>query len=69
MDLGVEHNKEKNPIQKIMSAPLIADGKVVGVVQISRKGKNGPAAGPDFTIKDLTALMATAGILAKAVKQ
>src|SRR5579864_8115255 len=54
VDLGVEHNKEKNPIQKIMSAPLIADGKVVGVVQISRKGKNGPAAGPDFTIKDLT---------------
>ena len=47
----------------------IADGKVVGVVQISRKGKNGPAAGPDFTIKDLTALMATAGILAKALKK
>jgi hypothetical protein len=69
VDLGVEHNKEKNPIQKIMSAPLIADGKVVGVVQISRKGKNGPAAGPDFTIKDLTALMATAGILAKALKK
>ena len=69
VDLGVEHNKEKNPIQKIMSAPLIADGKVVGVVQISRKGKSGPAAGPDFTIKDLTALMATAGILAKALKK
>ncbi len=68
VDLGVEHNKEKNPIQKIMSAPLIADGKVMGVVQISRKGKNGPASGPDFTIKDLTALMATAGILAKALK-
>jgi hypothetical protein len=69
VDLGVEHNKEKNPIQKIMSAPLIADGKVVGVVQISRKGKNGPAAGPDFTIKDLTALMAVAGILAKSLKK
>jgi transcriptional regulator with GAF, ATPase, and Fis domain len=69
VDLGVEHNKEKNPIQKIMSAPLIADGKVVGVVQISRKGKNGPSAGPDFTIKDLTALMATAGLLAKALKK
>src|SRR5258706_15264716 len=68
VDLGVEHNKEKNPIQKIMSAPLIADGKVVGVVQISRKGKNGPAGVPDFTSKDLTALIATAGILAKALK-
>ena len=68
VDLGMESAKEKNPIQKIMSAPLIADGKVVGVIQISRKGKNSPAAGPDFTIKDLTALMATAGILAKALK-
>ena len=58
-----------NPIQKIMSAPLIAEGKVVGVVQISRKGKNGPASGPDFTIKDLTALMATAGLLAKAINK
>src|SRR5713226_8987338 len=69
VDLGMDTQKEKNPIQKIMSAPLIADGKVVGVVQISRKGKNSPAAGPDFTIKDLTALMATAGILAKAIKK
>ena len=67
VDLGME-TKEKNAIQKIMSAPLIADGKVVGVVQISRKGKTSPAAGPDFTIKDLTALMATAGVLAKALK-
>lgn len=67
VDLGTD-SKEKNAIQKIMSAPLIADGKVVGVVQVSRKGKNSPAAGPDFTIKDLTALMATAGVLAKALK-
>ena len=67
VDLGTD-TKEKNAIQKIMSAPLIADGKVVGVVQVSRKGKNSPAAGPDFTIKDLTALMATAGVLAKALK-
>ncbi len=67
VDLGTD-SKEKNAIQKIMSAPLIADGKVVGVVQVSRKGKNSPTAGPDFTIKDLTALMATAGVLAKALK-
>lgn len=57
-----------NPIQKIMSAPLIADGKAVGVMQICRKGKTGPVAGADFTIKDLTALMGAAGILAKAFK-
>ncbi len=57
-----------NPIQKIMSAPLIVDGKSVGVIQICRKGKTGPASGPDFTIKDLTTLMTSAGILAKAFK-
>jgi hypothetical protein len=57
-----------SPIQKIMSAPLIADGKAVGVIQICRKGKTGPAAGADFTIKDLTALMTTAGILAKVFR-
>lgn len=57
-----------NPIQKIMSAPLIADGKAVGVMQVCRKGKTGPAAGADFTIKDLTALMGAAGILARAFK-
>jgi len=57
-----------NPIQKIMSAPLIADGKAIGVIQVCRKGKTGPAAGPDFTIKDLTALMTAAGVLAKAFK-
>ena len=69
VDLGAAADaKEKNPIQKIMSAPLIVDGKAVGVVQISRKGKTAPAAGPDFTIKDLTLLMTTAGILAKAFK-
>ena len=72
VDLGAEAKsaeaKEKNPIQKIMSAPLIVDGKAVGVIQVSRKGKTAPAAGPDFTIKDLTLLMTTAGILAKAFK-
>jgi len=54
-----------SPIQKIMSAPLISEGKAVGVIQVSRKGKDTPSAGPEFTIKDLTTLMTTAGILAK----
>ncbi len=57
-----------SPIQKIMSAPLIVEGKAVGVIQVCRKGKTGPASGPDFTIKDLTTLMTSAGILAKAFK-
>jgi transcriptional regulator with GAF, ATPase, and Fis domain len=67
---AVELNPETkgNPIQKIMSAPLISEGKAIGVIQISRKGKTGPAAGADFTIKDLTALMTAAGVLAKVFK-
>jgi len=57
-----------SPIQKIMSAPLISEGKAVGVLQVSRKGKDPPSAGPDFAIKDLTTLMTTAGILARLFK-
>jgi len=61
--------QEKQPIQKIMSAPLLLDGKPVGVVQISRKGKSPLAAGADFTIRDLTSLVTTAGVLAKALRK
>ena len=61
--------QEKQPIQKIMSAPLILDGKPVGVVQISRKGKSLTTAGADFTIRDLTTLVTTAGVLAKGLRK
>ena len=60
--------QEKHPIQKIMSAPLIADGKTMGAIQISRKGKTLAVAGADFTIRDLTELVKTAGVLAKCLK-
>ena len=64
-----EAKKERNPIQKIMSVPLLMDGKAVGVVQVSRKGKSPTTAGSDFTIRDLTALVTTAGVLAKCFKK
>ena len=60
--------QEKQPIQKIMSAPLLVEGKPIGVVQISRKGKSPTTVGADFTIRDLTALITTAGLLAKCFK-
>jgi len=63
-----EAGQEKQPIQKIMSAPLLLDSKSVGVIQISRKGKSLADAGADFTIRDLTALMTAAGLLAKCFK-
>jgi hypothetical protein len=51
------------PIQKIVSAPMISEGKVAGVIQVSRKGKPGDAIGPDFTAKDLSELAAVGAIL------
>ena len=56
--------------EKVIISP--ADGKViraVGVIQISRKGKSPTTAGADFSIRDLTALMSTATLLAKCFKQ
>jgi GAF domain-containing protein len=40
-------------IQNIISAPILSGDRVVGVIQISRKGANGKTAGPDFTSDDL----------------
>src|SRR5258707_10155082 len=36
-------------IQKIVSAPILCEGKVVGVMQISRKGATVSGGGTDFT--------------------
>ena len=44
-------------IQKIISAPILAEGKVIGVIQISRKGASAASAGPDFTADDLGKLL------------
>lgn len=57
------------PIQKIMSAPVNAEGKVVGVMQVSRKGKTGTASGPDFTPKDLGDLVAVANQMGRCLKR
>ncbi len=43
----------RRAIQKIMSAPILSGDKVIGVIQVSRKGKNAAIAGPDFTSDDL----------------
>ena len=57
-----------DPIQKIMSVPMIAESKTVGVIQVSRKGKTMGAAGPDFTPKDLSDLVAVAQAIGKCLK-
>ncbi|HJY88713.1 MAG TPA: GAF domain-containing protein, partial [Candidatus Acidoferrum sp.] len=54
-------------IQKIVSAPILCDGKVVGVMQISRKGASASNAGPDFTAEDLGKVLAICRPLGKIV--
>jgi transcriptional regulator with GAF, ATPase, and Fis domain len=54
-------------IQKIMSAPLLVDRKVVGVIQISRKANSAPDAGPDFTHQQLRELKIIADALAPCI--
>jgi hypothetical protein len=55
-------------IQKIISAPILAGGKVVGVIQISRKGVNATNAGPDFTAEDLGKILALCKPLGKMLQ-
>ena len=50
--------RQGESIHKMMSAPIVDGTKVVGVIQISRKGQSQSDAGPDFTSKDLQALAA-----------
>jgi transcriptional regulator with GAF, ATPase, and Fis domain len=54
-------------IQKIMSAPLLVDRKVVGVIQVSRKANTAAEAGPDFTHQQLRELKTIAEALAPCV--
>lgn len=55
------------PIQKLMSAPVVDENaKVLGVIQISRKGSEASYAGADFSREDLHELEMAAGILAES---
>jgi hypothetical protein len=55
-------------IQKMVSAPILLDGKVIGVIQVSRKGANPHSAGPDFTADDLGKILALCKPLGKFVR-
>jgi GAF domain-containing protein len=56
-----------DPIQKIMSAPIILGNQVIGVVQVSRKGKSLAEAGPDFTHPQLRELRTISEALAPCI--
>jgi predicted transcriptional regulator len=55
-------------IQKIISAPILADGKVIGVIQVSRKAASLAEAGPDFTAVELGKLLALCKPLGKLLQ-
>jgi hypothetical protein len=55
------------PIQKIMSAPVMLDKKAIGVIQVSRKGTTMAETGPDFTHPQLRELRTIADALAPCI--
>jgi len=63
--VDLSEQEKAAPIQKIMSTAMIADGNVVGVIQICRKGRGGDPIGPDFAQRDLVELTAVGAILGK----
>jgi len=54
-------------IQRIVSAPILA-GKVIGVIQISRKGATVTEAGPEFAVDDLGKLLSICKPLGKLIQ-
>lgn len=55
-------------IQKIISAPILFEGKVIAVIQISRKATTVADAGPDFTSDDLGRVLAICKPLGKLIR-
>jgi len=55
-------------IQRIISAPILAHGKVIGVIQISRKAVAVAEAGAEFTADDLGKLLAICKPLGKLMQ-
>jgi transcriptional regulator with GAF, ATPase, and Fis domain len=63
----ISETERGNPIQKIMSAPIAVGHKVIGVLQVSRKGKAMADAGADFTYPQLRELKTIADTLGPCV--
>jgi hypothetical protein len=55
-------------IQKMISAPILSGDKVVGVIQVSRKGASARDAGPDFSADDLGKVLALCKPLGKLLR-
>lgn len=65
---GVKIGESSEIIQKLISAPILSGDKVVGVIQVSRKGANLSMAGPDFSADDLGKVLALCKPLGKLLQ-
>jgi GAF domain-containing protein len=63
----IAEQQRGEPIQKIMSTPIMSGNKVIGVLQVSRKGRTAAAAGPDFTDPQLRELKTISDALASCI--
>ena len=63
----IAEDMRSDPIQKIMSSPIILGVQVVGVIQVSRKGKSLADADPDFTYPQLRELKTISDALAPCI--
>jgi len=67
---GVKIDGEsRESIQKIISAPILLEGKVIGVIQVSRKGPDAFSVGSDFTPDDLGKILALCKPLGKLLQR
>lgn len=55
------------PVQKIMSSPIMHEGRAIGVVQVCRKGKVAIDSGPDFTQPQLRELRTMCDAIAPCI--
>jgi GAF domain-containing protein len=63
----IAEDKRGEAIQKIMSSPIVSGGHVIGVLQVSRKGKAAADAGADFTHPQLRELKIISDALAPCI--
>ncbi len=63
----ISDDKRGVAIQKIISAPILLEKKVIGVIQVSRKGASPSEAGPDFVPQQLRELKAIADTIAPCI--
>lgn len=63
----IAEDRRGEQIHKIMSAPILLDNRVVGVLQVSRKAAEAAEAGPDFTQAQLRELVIICETIAPCV--